>query len=519
MLRDLETGEERWLAYPVQHDDQESRATLDVLPGMSFTPDSRHLVASYGGRIWRLPVEGGDAQEIPFTVSFDLGLGPDVFFDYPVSDDPTFTVRQIRDAVPSPDGERLAFTALDRLYVSDADGGDARRIGPDDASVHFPTWSPDGNWIAFATWEDDSGHLWRVRPGGGGLERLTTQGGLYITPAWSPDGRRIVALRGWARDYRTSTSPFGVGAAEEIVWVPADGGDATLVAPSEDRADPHFRADEPDRIYFYQGGDTDALVSLRWDGTDPKKHLEVTGPTPAGADEPMDPDFLKIAPRGDQALVGINGQLYAVTVPLVGKTPRISVADPERAAFPAVRLTDPMGGEFPAWEADGRTVHWSLGNAHFVYDLDAAEAFADSVEAAEAAEPAEEPAEEEPAEEEEPLGEPADEEDEEEEPSYEPTEIRIRIMADRDIPAGVVALTGGRVITMNGDEILDDGVVVVRDNRIEAVGPAGAVTVPDGAREIDVSGHTIVPGFVDTHAHMWPAWYVHRKDQWIYAAN
>jgi Tol biopolymer transport system component len=520
ILRDLQAGEERWLAYPVQHDDQESRATLDVLPGMSFTPDSRYLVASYDGRIWKVPVAGDEAEEIPFTVSFDLGVGPEVHFDYPVRDDPTFTVRQIRDAVPSPDGTRLAFTALDRLYVSDADGSDARRIGPDDVSVHFPAWSPDGEWIAFATWEGDAGHLWRIRPGGGGRDRLTTRPALYITPAWSPDGDRIVALRGWAREYRTSTSPFGVGAAEEIVWIPADGGEAALVAPSQDRSDPHFRADEPDRIYFYEGGETDALVSVRWDGTDEKEHLKVTGPTPEGADEPMDPDVIRIAPRGDQALVAINGQLYAVTVPRIGTTPRISVSNPERAAFPAARLTDPMGGEFPAWSADGRTVHWSLGNAHFVYDLDAAEAFADSVEtAAEAEEAAGGEAEEEGA-----LGEPAeeeegDEEEEDEEPSYEPVEHRIRITASRDIPEGVAALTGARVITMVGDEVIENGVVVVRDNRIEAVGPTGEVGIPEGAREIDVSGHTIVPGFVDTHAHMWPAWYVHRKDQWIYAAN
>ena len=78
VLRDLETGEERWLAYPVQHDDQESRATLDVLPGMSFTPDSRHLVASWGGGLWKVPVEGGAAEKIPFRVRFDLTLGPKV---------------------------------------------------------------------------------------------------------------------------------------------------------------------------------------------------------------------------------------------------------------------------------------------------------------------------------------------------------------------------------------------------------------------------------------------------------
>ena len=98
VLRDLDNGEERWLAYPVQHDDQESRATLDVLPGMSFTPDSRSLVASYGGKIWQIPVEGGEAKEIPFRVQFQLELGPSVEFDYPIEDTLTFTVRQIRDA-------------------------------------------------------------------------------------------------------------------------------------------------------------------------------------------------------------------------------------------------------------------------------------------------------------------------------------------------------------------------------------------------------------------------------------
>jgi len=152
LIRDLATSEERWLAYPVQHDDQESRATLDVLPGMSFTPDSRYLVVSYGGRMWKLPVEGGAAEEIPFRVQMELTLGPRVDFDYPIEDTPTFTVRQIRDAAPSPDGEMLAFTALDRLWVSDADGSNPTRITEADRSEHFPVWSPDGEWIAYSTW-------------------------------------------------------------------------------------------------------------------------------------------------------------------------------------------------------------------------------------------------------------------------------------------------------------------------------------------------------------------------------
>ncbi|MBW3533673.1 MAG: tryptophan synthase subunit beta [Gemmatimonadetes bacterium] len=251
--------------------------------------------------------------------------------------------------------------------------------------------------------------------------------------------------------------------------------------------------------------DDDGLVSVRFDGTDRKEHLQVTGLTPAGADEPLDADLILMAPTGDQALAQVEHHLFTVTVPRVGgEAPTISVANPDDAPFPARRLTV-VGGEFPAWSADGRKVHYSLGNAHLVYDLDAAEAHEDSVEAARrvAGAPADT----------------ADAEEDEDEDRYEATETRILIEASRDIPSGTAVLRGARVVTMRGDEVLEDGEVVVRDNRIVAVGARGTVAVPEEARVIDVSGHTIVPGFVDTHAHMWPAWGVHRTDQWIYLAN
>ena len=209
-IRDLESGDERWLAYPVQHDDQESRATLDVLPGMSFTPDSRHLVASYGGKIWKLDVIDGGAEEIPFRVQYDLELGPLVEFDYPIEDTPTFTVRQIRDAVPSPDGSRISFTALDHLWVANADGAEPRRLTDAEHSEHHPAWSPGGDWIAYATWDGEAGHLYKIRADGKGSPvRLTERGAVYITPAWSPAGDRIVALRSYARDFQESAGGFG----------------------------------------------------------------------------------------------------------------------------------------------------------------------------------------------------------------------------------------------------------------------------------------------------------------------
>ena len=65
-LRDLSTGRERWLRYPVQRDDQESRFTRDLMPGSAFTHDSKALITSYQGKLWRVEVPSGTAREIPF---------------------------------------------------------------------------------------------------------------------------------------------------------------------------------------------------------------------------------------------------------------------------------------------------------------------------------------------------------------------------------------------------------------------------------------------------------------------
>ena len=531
-IRDLSNGRERWLAYPVQRDDQESVASRDVYPGMSFTPDSKELVATYGGKIWRIPVDGSEPSEIPFTVDAAVPMGPRLDFEYPIPDSAEFTVRQIRDAVPSPDGKRLAFTALDRLYVMDWPDGEPRRLtSSEDLIEAEPTWSPDGRWIAYATWSDQAGgHLYRARSDGSGSpRRLTTESAVYQEPAWSPDGERIVAVSGPARTYFEHQGPFEPGAREDLVWIPASGGAARTIVPAEGRGNPHFSRSEPDRIFLYSTGD--GLVSIRWDGTDQRSYLKVAGGKPPGSRRPLQAGLLLMGPDGTKALALVNHQVYVVTVPFVGgKTPEVSVASPETAAVPVMKLTD-VGGQFVAWGPDGRTVHWSIGNAHFAYDLVAAKAAEDSVEAAkkaearakaaagpdtaEAADEAVEMAADTTGEADGSAGAEAGKE----EPAYEPTERAVVVRARRDIPRGAVVLRGARVVTMDGDRVVEDADLVVEGARIRAVGARGEVPVPRGAEVIDVSGKTIIPGFVDTHAHPWPVWGLHKTQIPKYMAN
>ena len=499
-LRDLASGDERWLAYPVQRDDQESVAGGDVLPGMSFTPDSSEVVVSYGGRIWRVPIApGADPIPVPFRVRTELPIGPELAFRYPVDDSERFTVRQIRDAVPSPDGTRLAFAALDRLYVRPLPDGEPRRLTDLEVVEAQPAWSPDGAWIAFVTWSPDGGNLYKVRADGGATPvRLSTRPAIFQNPAWSPDGERLAAIQGPARSFREASRQFAPGAAANIVSIPAAGGDWTLVAATDGRAFPHTTSSDPDRIYLYHR--QDGLVSIRWDGTDERAHVKVTGGAPPTGGEPGPASLVLMAPSGDRALAQVNNDLYALAVPYVGgDTPVVSVANPSGAIVPVRKLTE-VGGQFPAWSADGRRAHWSIGSAHLIYDLDEARA-----------------AEAETGQTEDGAG-TAGAEDEDA-PAYEPAEIRVHVEATRDIPDGYGVLRGGRAVTMRGDEVIENADVVVRGNRIVAVGPRGSVDVVDAARILDVRGTTIVPGFVDTHAHMRPSFGVHKTQPWTYLAN
>ena len=408
--RDLETGEESWLAYPVQRDEQESRAPLDVLPGYAFLPDGSAIVISYGGRIWNVPMDGGEPAEIPFEAEVELDVGPQVKFEYPIDTTAMVTASQIRSPVVGPGGEQVVFTAFDRLWIRDLPDGEARRLTEGDAGEFHPQWSPDGRWIAYTTWDDtDGGHIMKVPAEGGEPVRLSATAALYYNVAWSPDGGRIVASRGAARQLKEAAGAFFGPIGGEFVWVPAAGpepAEAEVISPTGLRDVPHFAADDPDRIYAYSP--IEGLVSFRWDGTDVKRHLIVRGrqgiagigdphpneweflprrvfPWRQGPD-PTDPDppaetggpqpagLIVLSPAGDRAFVQFGRDLFVADLAEVGDTPpTITLFRVDDAPVPVRKVTD-VGGEFPSWASDGGALHWALGNVLFTYDLDHVEA-------------------------------------------------------------------------------------------------------------------------------------------------
>lgn len=534
VLRDLNSGDENWLAYPVQRDEQESVASLGVLPAMVFTPNNKEVLASYGGKIYRIPISGEKALEIPFEVDVDLAIGPKLEFKYPISDNPQMFANQIRSPKTSPDGKHIVFNALNKLYVMQLPDGKPKRLTKMDVNEMQPNWSPNGKEIVYTTWsEKNGGHLYKVNAKGGKPIKLTNTSALYNTPVWDAKTNRIVFTKGSAQNFKNAYTRGAFSGSEDLAWISSDGGEVNFITKTNGRRNPHFVKSD-DRIYLSNGS---GLSSIRWDGTDEKKIVSIRGIVTFGNSHKDNVDFghvdddvseernnasrpveVYMAPEGDKAMALITNDVYVVTVPKYGQTPTISVSNPSSASFPSWKLTT-FGGEFPSWSKDGNSVHWALGKAFFSYNLKEAKQVEQDLKDKKKARKEE-------------LAKLSDEERKKEEKkdkeaakknkkdtTYQPLEIDVNVPIKRDIPKGTALIKGARLITMNNNEVIENGDILVINNRIKAIGETGSLEVPRNAKIIDAKGKTIIPGFVDTHSHLRTYAGIHKKQIWSYAAN
>jgi Tol biopolymer transport system component/imidazolonepropionase-like amidohydrolase len=488
-IRNLETGAERWLAQPVTRDDQESRASRDTLPRYDFMPDGRSLVVPVGGKLQRIDVETGAATPIPFTARVQAEIAPRVYTPVRVEDGPTVRARLIRWPSASPDGARVVFSAMNRLYVMDAAGGTPRRLTSGtagDEGEFMPAWSPDGRSIVYVTWTTAGGHIKRVAASGGASETLTKHEGYYLDPVFTPDGAKLVFLAGAASDQLYSIlrdepppdeehgAPGEIGGLNppntiEIRWMPAAGGASTLVASAQGGRAPHFVRKDSTRVHLTTSR---GLQAISMDGLDRRTLLRVQGVGPGN--NPPGASDIRLSPDGTRAFVNLQNKHYLLTVPRVGReTIEVRIAGrADSTAIPVKRMSL-EGGDYLAWTADGRSVTWAWGAQFFRQ----------------------------------PIG------------DKEPAKLDVIVEVPRARPSGSVLLSGARIVTMKGDEVIANGDVLVTGNRIAAVGRKGSLKAPAGAQTINVAGKTIIPGLVDAHAHMRPPNGLHQMEVWQYLAN
>ncbi len=536
-VRDLTTGADEWLAYPYQRDEQESRFTRDLLPGYAFTPDGSAIIGTADGGIVRIDLDSKVVTPIPFTVDVTLPVARRLDFDYRTGIGPV-KARVLADPQVSPDGTRVVFASFSRIYMYDFESGITTQLSPDALRAAMPAWSPDGRHVAYVSWAKSGGELYRQRAREGARPRRLTEQAAYFTyPAWSPDGERIVALRGSREERLLRQGGFGQVAGADLVSLPAGGGAVSTVMPARGLSRPHFGPD-PERIFLHfstsalPANASSGLVSVRWDGTDRREHLSVTGPGIYSVHNTANPEAMQLSPSGRHVLMKFATQAYlAAPLPhLTRQQLKLS-----KAAMPLAKLTD-VGADYIAWDAANEAVVWTVGDqiyrrplASVIYDnapdgddeeeegddrLDEDDENAQAVTAAGAGTAPEADADE-----------PVDEEEAEDALLEEHEAVEaytVDVYLPRYQPEGTLVLVHGTAITVDAadtSQVLTDSMIVVTGDRLAYVGAYDPAQIPADATVVDVSGKYIAPGYVDTHAHFGFTREVHDESHWGFLAN
>jgi imidazolonepropionase-like amidohydrolase len=322
------------------------------------------------------------------------------------------------------------------------------------------------------TWNDDEqGKIRTLNLASKTGKVVIDEPGIYRTPAFDPAAKSIVYRKDGGNTHQGYLNCQEPG----IYLAELDGKESKLLTAQGEY--PVFAKDGK-RVFFQKGGFIFGAITkeylstqAREGGGDERKHFTAK----YGQRFSVSPDNQWVA----------WSELYKVYVaPFSGAGHTIGLSA-DTKAIPVAQVAKDAGINLH-WSADSKKISWTLGNELFTDELTERflflEGARDSV------------------------------------PPMDTVGIKIDLKVKADKPIGVVALTNARIITMEGKEVIENGSVLIEDNVIIKVGKN--VRVPRGAKVIDCSGKTIMPGIVDVHGHLGDFRYgLSPQRNWLYYAN
>jgi hypothetical protein len=337
-----------------------------------------------------------------------------------------------------------------------------------------PSFSKNGTEIVYVTWNDEqrgSIYKFNIKTRGARPVKVSPEKAIYRTPSFSPDGSKIVFVKEEGNNHQG----FSYAKDPGVYWMPSTGGEMKRV--KDEGEFPVFNRDGS-RIYYQTGGYffgdlTKNLKSVNLDGLD--ERILVTSKYAN-----------RIIPSPDEKWISFQ-QLHKAYVAAMPQTGQTIDLDSKTTAYPMSQISRDAGISLH-WSGDSKKIYWTLGHEYFGNDLKNRfkflEGAPDSI------------------------------------PPMDSTGIKIDLVVKANVPNGRVAFKGARIITMEGNEVIENAVLVVYRNKIEAIGKVNEVTIPTDAKVVDVAGKTIIPGLIDVHAHLGNFRYgLSPQKQWEYYAN
>ena len=451
-IHELETGKE-WPIYEhLSKDQSEAWAVFGVYPHFAWMPDNKDLIVWAQGKINKINIETKQISNIPFQVNQEIKLAKTHRVKRKVFEE-NFTSKMIKNAQTSPDGKTLIFTSLGHIYKKELPEGTPARITTLSDFEAEPSFSSDGKSVLFVTWNDENlGAIYQVNIDGSDLKKITQEKGIYRTPSSNSAGSKIV----YRKESGNGDQGFDYTKKTGIYIANADGTSPKRVSKSGEF--PTFSSDDK-RIFFQTGGSffgglTKKLKSVDLNGKEERSHFSSKLAN-------------RLVPSKDNKFVAFIHLHKLFVAPFVMNGSEINV-DQNTKSFKVESLSKNAGINLH-WSANNKKIHWTLGDEYFSKSIvnNTTNPFAKTNLTADKA-----------------------------------TGIKINLKEKSDIPEGRIAFKNARIITMDGNEVIEDGTIIINKNKIEKVGKTSIITIPSDARVFDMNGKTIMPGMVDVHAHV-----------------
>ena len=451
-IHELETGKE-WPVYQeLSKDQQEAWAVFGVYPHFTWLKNNKDIVIWSGGKINKINIDSKKVINIPFQVNEKIKLTKTHRVKRKVFEE-TFTSKMIKNTQTSPDEKSIVFTSLGHIYKKELPNGKPERITNLTDFEAEPSFSPDGKFIVFVTWNDaELGTIYKIKTNGSGLEKLTSKRGIYRTPSYSNSGGKITYRKEGGNgdqgfDYSTNTGIYAMDYDGSNAKKIADSGEFPIFSPNNKR------------VYFqtggsFMGGLTKRLKSVDLSGKNERSHF-------------VSKLANKLVPSKDFKWISFIHLHKLYVAPFVHNGSEINL-DGNTKSFKVESLSKNAGINLH-WSKESDKAHWTLGDEYFTKNVvnNTTDPFAKSNLSTDSN-----------------------------------TGIKVGLTAKSDVPEGRVAFTNARLITMKGDQVIENGTIVIYKNKIERIGKTSSVRVPSDAKVYDMKGKTIMPGIVDVHAHV-----------------
>jgi imidazolonepropionase-like amidohydrolase/Tol biopolymer transport system component len=452
-IQDLETGQEYSIFEGLSKDQQEAWAIFGAYTGFNWSPDDKSIFIWGKGKIWNIEIRSQRAKEVPFKVNAKHRVAETVKFKQQVA--PEFTdIKVFRNLVSSPNGERVIFTALGQLWTASLPNGTPNRVTTDSHFEFEASFSRDGTKLVYVSWDDEQmGAIHVIDITTRVSHKITTEKGIYRTPSFSADGKWIV----YRKEAGNSHQGYIYGKEAGLYKISSVGGEAKRISKTGEF--PQFSKDGK-LVFFQTGGYLFGSLEKAFKYIDLESQKEHVLFTSKYAN--------RFVPSPDNKWVAFNDLYKVYITPLVINGQPVKISN-DMKSLPVAQVARDAGINLH-WSADSKKLHWSLGNEYFTDALTDRFSFLsgalDSL------------------------------------PPIDTVGIKINLQVKTDVPEGNIAFTNARIITMENDEVIENGTIIIHKNKIVALGSAESIAISPETKVYDVAGKTIMPGIIDVHAHL-----------------